>query len=235
MVGGSPSDFTRGHPNAILRGIGEEDWDDFTVLVEKHFQSTNEKDQNWLALQNLKQKGHPMDMFLLKFENYALLADYGDTQQIELLEQNADKEIVSHFILEKGHYASLRQFKADLQQAGACKQLLDFIQKGTAERVKQKDPNAMDIDAIKTGKTNVSTVSKKGISAKIARKLNFSAPSATSSEVVTRRPAPRGAKARAMAARCTPPRLKTSTLPPGMRIKAPTRTTSEKVATAPLP
>ena len=154
MVAGSDSDFTGGHLNAILRGVGEEDWNDFTVLVEKHFRSTNEKDQNQLALQNLKQKGHPMDTFLLKFENYALLADYADTRQIELLEQNADKEIVSHLILEKGHYASLHQFKADLQQAGAHKQLLDFIQKGTAERVRQKDPNAMDIDAIKTGGKN---------------------------------------------------------------------------------
>ena len=154
MVGGSASDFARGHLNAILRGVGEEDWDDFTVLVEKHFWSTNEKDQNQLALQNLKQKGHPMDAFLLKFENYTLLADYDNTRQIELLEQNADKEIVSRLILEKGHYTSLRQFKADLQQAGAHKQLLDFIQKGMAEQVKQKDPNAMDIDAVKTGGKN---------------------------------------------------------------------------------
>ena len=132
-VGGSAGDFTRGHLNTILRGVGEEDWDDFTILVEKHFRSTNEKDQNQLALWNLKQKGHPMDMFLLKFENYALLADYNDTWQIELLEQNADKEIVSRLILEKGRYASLQQFKADLQQAGAHKQLLNFIQKGTVE------------------------------------------------------------------------------------------------------
>ena len=133
MVGGSASDFARGHLHTILRGQGEEDWDDFMVQVEKHFRSTNEKDQNWLALRNLKQKGHPMDVFLLKFENYALLADYDDTRQIELLKQNADKEIVSHLILEKGHYASLCQFKADLRQAGAHKQLLNFIQKGMVE------------------------------------------------------------------------------------------------------
>ena len=107
MVGGSAGDFVRGHLNAILRRVGEEDWDDFTVLVEKYFRSTNEKDQNWLALRNLPQKGHPMDAFLLKFENYALLADYDDTWQIELLEQNMDKEIVLRLILEKGHYASL--------------------------------------------------------------------------------------------------------------------------------
>ena len=95
-----------------------------------------------------------MEAFLLKFENYALLADYDETWQIELLEQNADKEIVSRLILEKGRYTFLDTFKANLRQAGARKQLLSFIQKGTAERVKQKDPNAMDIDAIKTGGKN---------------------------------------------------------------------------------
>ena len=36
-----------------------------------------------------------MEASLLKFENYALLADYDETRQIELLEQNVDKEIVS--------------------------------------------------------------------------------------------------------------------------------------------
>ena len=76
MVGGSAGDFARGHLNNILHGVGEDDWDDFTLLVEKHFRSTNKKDQNQLALWNLKQKGHPMDTFLLKFENYALLAEY---------------------------------------------------------------------------------------------------------------------------------------------------------------
>ena len=114
MVGGSTGDFTRGHLNAILRGRGEEDWDDFTVLVKKHCRSTNERDQNRLALRNLKQKGHPMDAFLLKFENYTLRVDYDETQQIELLEQNADEEIVMHLILEKGCYTFLNAFKADL-------------------------------------------------------------------------------------------------------------------------
>ena len=95
-----------------------------------------------------------MEAFLLKFENYTLLADYDETRQIELLEQNADKEIVSRLILEKGRYTFLDTFKADLQQAGARKQLLSFIQKGTAERVSRKDPNAMDIDAVKTGGKN---------------------------------------------------------------------------------
>ena len=95
-----------------------------------------------------------MEAFLLKFKNYALLADYDETQQIELLEQNTDQEIVSHLILEKGCYMFLDTFKANLQQAGARKKLLSFIQKGTVEQVKQKDPNAMDIDAVKTGGKN---------------------------------------------------------------------------------
>ena len=154
MVGGRAGDFARSQLNAILRGVGETDWDDFSTLVEKHFRSTNKKDQNQLALQNLKQKDHPMEAFLLKFENYALLADYDGTWQIELLEQNADKEIVSRLILEKGRYTFLDTFKADLRQAGAHKQLLSFIQKGTAERVSRKDPNTMNIDAVKTGGKN---------------------------------------------------------------------------------
>ena len=62
-----------------------------------------------------------MEVFLLKFENYALLADYDETQQIELLEQNADKERVTRLILEKGRYTFLDTFKADLRQAGTRK------------------------------------------------------------------------------------------------------------------
>ena len=45
-----------------------------------------------------------------------LLVDYNDVWHIELLMQNADKTIVSHLILEKGCYASLCQFKEDLQE-----------------------------------------------------------------------------------------------------------------------
>ena len=141
MVGGRAGDFARSQLNAILKGVGETDWDNFATLVEKHFRSTNEKDQNRLALRNLKQKEHPMEVF-------------DKTRQIELLEQNVDKEIVSRLILEKGCYTFLDTFKADLWQAGARKQLLNFIQKGTADRVRQKDPNAMDIDAVKTGGKN---------------------------------------------------------------------------------
>ena len=93
-------------------------------------------------------------MFLLKFENYALLADYEDVWLIELLEANADQAIVSCLILEKGIYTDLDLFKTDLWQAGGRKQLLEFIQKGTAEWAKTRDPNGMDIDAIKTGGKN---------------------------------------------------------------------------------
>ena len=108
MVGRSASDFTRGHLNAILCGVGEDDWDDFALLVKKHFRSTNEKNQNQLSLWNLKRKGHPMDIFLLKFENYVLLADYNNEWLIKLLETNVDKEIVTHLILEMGRYTSLQ-------------------------------------------------------------------------------------------------------------------------------
>ena len=53
MGGGRAGDFARSQLNAILRGVGETNWDDFSTLVEKHFRSTNEKDQNRLALWNL--------------------------------------------------------------------------------------------------------------------------------------------------------------------------------------
>ena len=46
MVGGRAGDFARSQLNAILRGVGETDWYDFSTLVKKHFRSTNEKDQN---------------------------------------------------------------------------------------------------------------------------------------------------------------------------------------------
>ena len=108
-------------------------WPAFAELMEKHFQATNEVDQNRAWIRDLKQKNHPMEVFLLKFENYALLANYEDVQLIELLEANTDRAIVSCLILEKGRYTDLDLFKADLQQAGGHKQLLEFIQKGMAE------------------------------------------------------------------------------------------------------
>ena len=154
MVGSTAGDFAHSHLNALLRGTGPRTWPAFTELVEKHFQSTNEVDQNHAWIRDLKQKNHPMEAFLLKFENYALLANYADVQLIELLEANADREIVSHLILEKGRYTDLDLFKADLQQVEGRKQLLKFIQKGTVEWARTKDPNTMDIDAIKTGGKN---------------------------------------------------------------------------------
>ena len=90
MVGGMAGDFTCGHLNALLRGTGPRTWAAFAELVEKHFWSTNKVDQNRTWIHNLKQKNHPMEVFLLKFENYALLVDYEDMQLIELLEANMD-------------------------------------------------------------------------------------------------------------------------------------------------
>ena len=65
MVSRAASDFARDHLNAILYSIRKDDCNDFLLLVKKHFRSTNEKDPNWLALQNLKQKGHPRIMCFL--------------------------------------------------------------------------------------------------------------------------------------------------------------------------
>ena len=118
MVRGTAGYFAHGHLNALLRGTGPRTWLAFTELIKKHFQSTNEVDQNHAWICDLKQKNHPMKVFLLKFENYTLLADYKDVQLIRLLEANADQAIVSHLILEKGRYIDLDLFKADLRQTG---------------------------------------------------------------------------------------------------------------------
>ena len=107
MVGGTAGDFARGHLNALLRGTGPRTWPAFAELIEKHFQSTNEVDQNRAWIRDLKQKNHPMEVFLLKSKNYALLANYEDVRLIELLEANADRAIVSRLILEKGRYTDL--------------------------------------------------------------------------------------------------------------------------------
>ena len=154
MVGGTVGDFTHGHLNALLRGAGPRVWPAFTKLIEKHFCSTNKVDQNHAWIRDLKQKNHPMEAFLLKFENYALLANYEDVWLIELLEANADRVIILHLILEKGRYTNVDLFKADLRQAGGCKQLRKFIQKGMAEQAKTRDHNTMDIDAVTTGSKN---------------------------------------------------------------------------------
>ena len=114
MVGGTAGDFACSHLNALLRGKGPRTWPAFAKLIEKHFRSTNEVDQNRAWIRDLKQKNHPVEAFLLKFENYALLANYEDVWLIELLEANVDWAIVSCLILEKGRYTNLDLFKADL-------------------------------------------------------------------------------------------------------------------------
>ena len=88
-----------------------------------------------------------MDTFITRFDMFQALAQYPEDRLIELLEQNANQQIVERLILEKGHYMSVADFKKDLKEAGSQKQLLNFIKSGTAERAKTRDPNAMDIDA----------------------------------------------------------------------------------------
>ena len=76
MVSGTAGDFAHSHLNDLLRGTGPRTWLAFAELVKKHFWSTNKVDQNRAWIRDLKQKNHPMKAFLLKFENYALLANY---------------------------------------------------------------------------------------------------------------------------------------------------------------
>ena len=66
MVSGTAGDFTRSHLNALLRGTGPRMWLAFAKLIKNHFQSTNEVDQNRTWIRDLKQKNHPMEVFLLK-------------------------------------------------------------------------------------------------------------------------------------------------------------------------
>ena len=119
MVGGMAGDFACGHLNALLRGTGPRMWLAFAELIEKHFWLTNEVDQNYAWIHDLKQKNHPMEVFVFKFENYALLGNYEDVWLIEL-EANTDQAIMFCLILEKGRYTNLDPFKADLRQAVTC-------------------------------------------------------------------------------------------------------------------
>ena len=82
---------------------------------------------------------------------FQALAQYSEDWLIELLEQNADWQIVKRLILEKGHYMAVADFKKDLKEAGSWKQLLNFIKSGTVEQAKTRDPNVMDIDAAWSG------------------------------------------------------------------------------------
>ena len=150
MVGGDASTFARAQLNEMIRGK-KWTWTEFTALVEGNFWSSNEKDWNRKALSSLKQGLTPMDMFITRFDTFQALAQYPEDQLIELLEQNANQQIVERLILEKGCYTTVVDFKKDLKEAGSRKQLLNFIKSGTAERAKTRDPNAMDIDAAWSG------------------------------------------------------------------------------------
>ena len=92
-----------------------------------------------------------MDTFITGFDTFQALAQYPEDQLIELLEQNADQQIIKRLILEKGCYTTVVDFKKDLKEAGSQKQLLNFIKSGTVEWAKTRDSNAMDIDAAQSG------------------------------------------------------------------------------------
>ena len=84
-----------------------------------------------------------MDTFITRFDTFQALAQYPEDQLIELLEQNADQQIIKRLILEKSHYTTVVDFKKDLKEAGSRKQLLNFIKSGMAERAKTRDPNTI--------------------------------------------------------------------------------------------
>ena len=60
-----------------------------------------------------------MDTFITRFDMFQALAQYPEDQLIELLEQNADQQIVKMLILEKGCYTTVVDFKKDLKEAGS--------------------------------------------------------------------------------------------------------------------
>ena len=64
MVSGTAGDFACSHLNTLLRRTGPRTWPAFAELIEKHFQLTNEVDQNRAWIRDLKQKNHPMEAFL---------------------------------------------------------------------------------------------------------------------------------------------------------------------------
>ena len=150
MVGGDTSTFAHARLNEIIRGK-KWTWQEFTALVEGNFQSSNEKDWNRKALSSLKQGSTPMDTFITRFDMFQALAQYPEDQLIELLEQNADQQIIERLILKKGCYMTVVDFQKDLKEAGSRKQLLNFVKTGMAEWARTRDPNAMDIDATWSG------------------------------------------------------------------------------------
>ena len=150
MVGGAAGTFAHAQLNEMIREK-KWTWQEFTALVKGNFWSSNEKDWNRKALSSLKQGLTPMDTFITRFNTFQALAQYPEDQLIELLEQNANRQIVERLILEKGCYTTVADFKKDLKEAGSRKQLLNFIKSGTVEWAKTRDPNAMDIDATRSG------------------------------------------------------------------------------------
>ena len=60
-----------------------------------------------------------MDTFITRFDMFQALAQYPEDWLIELLEQNADRQIIERLILEKGHYMTVADFKKDLKEAGS--------------------------------------------------------------------------------------------------------------------
>ena len=146
MVGGDAGTFTRAQLNETIGGK-KWTWTEFTTLVKGNFRSSNEKDWNHKALSSMKQGSTLMDTFITRFDTFQALAQYPEDWLIELLEQNADRQIIERLILEKGHYMTVADFKKDLKEAGSRKQLLNFIKSGMVEWAKTRDPNTMDIDA----------------------------------------------------------------------------------------
>ena len=118
MVGGDTSTFACARLNEMIGGK-KWTWQEFTTLVKGNFQSSNEKDWNRKALSSLKQGLTPMDTFITRFNTFQALAQYPEDQLIELLEQNANQQIVERLILEKGHYTAVVDFKKDLKEAGS--------------------------------------------------------------------------------------------------------------------
>ena len=142
--------FAHAWLNEMIRGK-KWTWQEFTALVKGNFWSSNKKDWNRKALLSLKQGSTLMDTFITRFDMFQALAQYPEGWLVELLEQNADQQIIKRLILEKGCYMAVADFKKDLKEAGSQKQLLNFIKSGTAEQAKIKDPNTMDIDATRSG------------------------------------------------------------------------------------
>ena len=118
IVGRDAGTFACAQLNEIIGGK-KWTWKEFTALVKGNFWSSNEKDWNRKALSSLKQGSTPMDMFITRFNTFQALAQYPEDQLIELLEQNADRQIIKRLILEKGHYTSVADFKKDLKEAGS--------------------------------------------------------------------------------------------------------------------